>query len=47
MAVPLSAFHRATGLLWLMLAASVLLPAGLFGYLSWRDLEAYLERGAQ
>jgi PAS domain S-box-containing protein len=47
MAVPLSAFHRATGLLWLMLTASVLLPATLFGYLSWRDHEAYLERAEE
>ncbi len=30
-----------------MLAASVLLPGALFGYLAWRDHEAYLERAEE
>ncbi|MBV8165879.1 MAG: response regulator [Alphaproteobacteria bacterium] len=42
--MPPAAFRRASRLLWLMLAASVLLPAALFGYLTWRDHEAWLER---
>jgi PAS domain S-box-containing protein len=45
--VPPSAFRRATRLLWLMLAASVLLPTALFAYLSWRDREAALERAEE
>jgi PAS domain S-box-containing protein len=46
-ALPLAAYRRATRLLWVMLAASVLLPAALFAYLSWRDHDAYLERAQE
>src|SRR5581483_12187495 len=46
-ALPLVASGRATRLLWVMLAASVLLPAALFGYLAWRDHDAYLERAEE
>src|SRR5579885_3102733 len=46
-ALPLVASGRATRLLWLMLAASVLLPTALFGYLTWRDHDAYLERAEE
>ena len=42
--MPLAAYRRATRLLWVMLAVSVLLPAALFFYLAWRDHDAYLER---
>ncbi|HUA52548.1 MAG TPA: ATP-binding protein [Candidatus Sulfotelmatobacter sp.] len=45
--MPLPASGRAMRLLWIMLAASVLLPTALFAFLSWRDHEAYLERAEE
>ena len=45
--MPAAVYRRASLLLWVMLAASVLLPAALFGYLAWRDHDSYLERAEE
>ena len=45
--MPLPASGRAMRLLWVMLAASAVLPAGLFAYLSWRDHQAFLDRAEE
>jgi PAS domain S-box-containing protein len=45
--LPTAAFRRAAHLLRLMLAAAIVLPTALFGYIAWRDREGYLARGIE